>query len=342
MPWLAIRTYMHHSLARQAYTVGDALDAVEHFLELLVGSAAAAMMDPTAMTTAAGAAAETTTLTLSAGDWLDDFALAYSLLGDDADRLVSERGIHLPIRLFDAQNAKLAEPGAASAASHAQGAPAVTLAWDELEQDMLQRAQWQETTTTRKKRPRTISHRISRTSESPTASGAAATAKASWVAPPPFEAAVGETVMLEVPVRNPLEAFLALGDVKVEIETTDLEGKVGSTEAHATMDVELAPLERSKVSSQFVALSIEADRDFVLITRTSSLPRSTFLYGLQRSASSSSVRSRTASAVSCPCRNPSPSAGRPRRPLDRANPRCGTGSRSSRTCMLRRRVWRST
>ena len=270
MPWLAIRTYMHHSLARQAYTVGDALDAVEHFLELLVGSAAAAM-DPTGMTTAAGAAAETTTLTLSAGDWLDDFALAYSLLGDDADRLVSERGIHLPIRLFDAQNAILAEPGADSAASHTQGAPAVTLAWDELEQDMLQRAQWQETTT-RKKRPRTISHRFSRTSESPAAGGGAAMAKSSWVAPPPFDTAVGETVMLEVPVRNPLEAFLALGDVKVEIETTDLEGKVGSIEAHATMDVELAPLERSKVSSQ-VALSIEADRDFVLITMTSLPPQ---------------------------------------------------------------------
>lgn len=67
--------------------------------------------------------------------------------------------------------------------------------------------------------------------------------------------------MLEVPVRNPLEAFLALGDVKAEIETTDWEGKTASIEAHATMDVELAPLERSKVSSQS-ALSIEADRGF--------------------------------------------------------------------------------
>lgn len=243
MPWLAIRTYMHHSLARQAYTVGNALDAVEHFLELLVGSAA---LDPTTAATAEATTTMSAGDSAAGGDWLDDFALAYSLLGDDADRLVSERGIHLPIRLFDAQNARLAVPGTASGTSYA-GAHTVTLTWDALEQDMLQRAQWQETTT-RKKRPRTISHRSSRPGENQSlAAGGAAATKASWVAPPPFDVAVGETIMLEVPVRNPLEAFLALGDVKVDIETTDLEGKIASTEAHATMDVELAPLERSKV-----------------------------------------------------------------------------------------------
>ncbi|GAA5866902.1 hypothetical protein JCM3774_004598 [Rhodotorula dairenensis] len=256
-PWLSIRTYMHHSLARQAYTVGDALDAVEHFLQLLVGNPpypsdrrVDANLDPAAVPATMGDGDVD-----GGGDWLDDFALAYSLLGDDADRLVRERGVRLPIRLFDAQNARLSSAASGSAAAAATTAATAVVPrgdtvlpeWARLERDMLRRAKWQNGTST-KRRPRTLSHRVPPVPGVAGSSSGSAAAAASWVVPPPFEVTVGETVMLELPIRNPLEAFLALGDVKVEIETTDPDGEaVVTSEAHATLDVELAPLEESKV-----------------------------------------------------------------------------------------------
>lgn len=58
--WSAIRAHIHHSLGRQSYNVGNSDDALQHFLELLVGRDVGQ--------------ADSVEL-----GWLDDFALAWEV-----------------------------------------------------------------------------------------------------------------------------------------------------------------------------------------------------------------------------------------------------------------------
>jgi len=88
--WSSVRTHLHHSLGRQAYNVGRSADAVEHFLQLLVGAGG----------DGSGAGI--------GEDWLDDFALAWEHLGpDEAAKFVAEKGLALPVRVFAAEEAQV-------------------------------------------------------------------------------------------------------------------------------------------------------------------------------------------------------------------------------------------
>lgn len=135
--WNAIRSHLHHGLGRQAYNVGKADEAVEHFLELLVG---------------AGVQGDE-----AAGEesWLDDFGLAWEVrlcsarsaggradalntvqhLGADADRIVAERGLKLQATIFDAKDAhvRILQNGDVSAVE----VDSASEAWKDLETDFL-------------------------------------------------------------------------------------------------------------------------------------------------------------------------------------------------------------
>ncbi|GAA6008142.1 uncharacterized protein JCM10292_001859 [Rhodotorula paludigena] len=234
-PWLAIRSHLHHSLARQAYTVGAAHDAVAHFLELLVGSSASAAPSSSA---GAGAGAG-----VGAGDWLDDFALAWDLLGSPASAAASSdphanahaHRLELPVQLFDSQGARIrvgsvSAAGASAAAAAAAAADGGDAAWKGLEDEMLRLAEWDA-----QKKPRALVYRGAKGG-----AGAGQQQDEGEV-----EAVLGETFHLEVPVTNPLEAFLAIGGLQVEAEAD--EDVSGSLEISPPQEVELAPLEASKI-----------------------------------------------------------------------------------------------
>lgn len=85
--WSSVRSHLHHSLGRQAYNVGKSDDAVEHFLQLLVGAGDGAAVGD---------------------DWLDDFALAWEHLGpDEAGRVMDERGLVFPVTVFAASDTQI-------------------------------------------------------------------------------------------------------------------------------------------------------------------------------------------------------------------------------------------
>lgn len=218
-PWLAIRTHIHHSLARQAYTVGSALEAIDNFLQLLVG----ADSPSTAVGDAGG----------DGIDWLDDFALAFSLLGEpeEAARRVKERGITLPVKLFDAQEARVKVGSVSAAGASASGGASAAEdeeVWKAMTDEMLRLGGWAPDEGVKKARPRALVYRGEGLSTSRGAAGE-------------VEAVVGETIYLEVPVRNPVEAFLAIGGLEVEVEGD------AQVEVMAPQEIELAPLEESKV-----------------------------------------------------------------------------------------------
>ncbi|KAK4054931.1 hypothetical protein OIV83_000855 [Microbotryomycetes sp. JL201] len=87
--WTGIRGHLYHGLGRQAYSVGRSIEAAEQFLQLLVGQAAVESED------------------LYESDWLDDFALAWTQLGPQADEMAAQRKVTLPITLFSAEQAKI-------------------------------------------------------------------------------------------------------------------------------------------------------------------------------------------------------------------------------------------
>ncbi|BGP21457.1 (transport protein particle) complex protein Trs85 [Rhodotorula toruloides] len=218
-PWLAIRTHIHHSLARQAYTVGSAFEAIENFLQLLVGVDSAS--------TGAGEAGG------EGVDWLDDFALAFSLLGEpeEAARRVKERGISLPIKLFDAQNARVKVGSVSAAGASASGSSSAAedeKVWKAMTDEMLRLAEWAPSEGETNARPPALVYRGEGLS---TGRGAAGD----------VEAVIGETVYLEIPARNPVEAFLAIGELEVEVEGD------AQVEVMAPQGIELAPMEESKV-----------------------------------------------------------------------------------------------
>ncbi|KAI5480856.1 (transport protein particle) complex protein Trs85 [Pseudohyphozyma bogoriensis] len=86
--WKAIRSHVHHSLGRQTYNVGKSDDAVEQFLELLVGAGDGEGGDDEA--------------------WLDDFGMAWEHLGPEgAARVVKERDLKLHVTIFDPKDAAI-------------------------------------------------------------------------------------------------------------------------------------------------------------------------------------------------------------------------------------------
>ncbi|ORY80223.1 ER-golgi trafficking TRAPP I complex 85 kDa subunit-domain-containing protein [Leucosporidium creatinivorum] len=93
--WSAIRSHLHHGLGRQAYNVGKAGDAVQHFLELLKGKE----MGEAGVGGGGGGGGEE--------DWLDDFGLAWEHLGPTAPQLLAERNLSLPITIFDPKETRV-------------------------------------------------------------------------------------------------------------------------------------------------------------------------------------------------------------------------------------------
>ncbi|BGP44635.1 hypothetical protein JCM10450v2_000449 [Rhodotorula kratochvilovae] len=212
--WSAIRTHLHHALARQSYTVGRAGDACRHFVALLGTGAPAAPAEEGD----------------DAPEWLDDFALAWDLLLASDPQAVEAEGegaaLELPVRLFDAQRAKVRVGSATAAgASAAAAGEDAGGAWGALESALLGGANFAGASA----RPKALSYR---------GPGGGSSQEVETV----VEAVLGETVSLEVPVRNPLQAFLALGGLAV-----DVEGEEGGLAVQPPQEVELAPGEQSKI-----------------------------------------------------------------------------------------------
>lgn len=261
--WTAIRTHLHHALARQSYTVGAARASVEHFLALLGTGAGAGA--------AAGEAEVDDAAAQAQPEWLDDFALAWELRraqlqlrqgqgeGEGEEGSATAGGVRLPVRLFDAAGATL-RVGSARAAGAGAGGGAGTEAeeaeddaarWAQLERALLDRAEFAPPAGSGG-RPSALSYRgDSAGAGAGAAAGRSAVPVPPGAAAPPVEAVLGETLVLEVPVRNPLEEFLALGGLAVEVRReggAEEEGSGGEgLEVSAPQDVELAPGETSKV-----------------------------------------------------------------------------------------------
>ncbi|GAA5918451.1 hypothetical protein JCM1841_003975 [Sporobolomyces salmonicolor] len=180
----AIRTHLHHNLARQSYNVGLAPQALAHFLELLAGEPAGGD---------GGREGQV--------DWLEDFGLAWEHLGDKAQEVVTEKGLRLPMKLFEAKKAGVRVGGA--------GQEETSEGWEGLEGEMLRKGAWEG------KRPARLEGRLEK-----------------------GEAIVGETFYLELPVTNPLEAFLAIGGLSIATDA-----HAGELEIEAPQEIELAPLE---------------------------------------------------------------------------------------------------
>ena len=231
--WSAIRTHLHHALARQSYTVGAAQDSVDNFLALLgtgsgpFGSSSAASSSSTA--------------------GFDGFALAWDLLASSSSSTTAapHDPVALPVRLFDAPNARL-RVGSARQAGLSAGA-GDEREWARLEKALLARAEFD--VGGAGSRPSALGYRGGAGAGASVGGGAGRGSSALE----PVEAVLGETLTLEVPVRNPLEAFLALGALAVEVRRegeggAEGEGKGGvGLEVSAPQDVELAPGEFSKV-----------------------------------------------------------------------------------------------
>ncbi|GAA5861311.1 hypothetical protein JCM1840_005328 [Sporobolomyces johnsonii] len=181
----AIRTHLHHNLARQSYNVGLAPQALAHFLQLLAGEPAGG--------DCGGREGQV--------EWLEDFGLAWEHLGERADEVVRERGLRLPVKLFEAKKAGVRVGGA--------GQEGESGGWEGLEGEMLRMGAWEG------KRPARLEGRLEK-----------------------GEAIVGETFYLELPVTNPLEAFLAIGGLSVATDAP-----AGELEIEAPQELELAPLE---------------------------------------------------------------------------------------------------
>jgi hypothetical protein len=113
----AIKTYLHHSLARQAYNASLPLEAIRHFLKLIPPP----LHTDTTTTTTPEEGGEVV-VGGSQLDWLDDFSLAWELLLSStttntttstrdrqslAEELVKNAGIELKMKLFDPANIKV-------------------------------------------------------------------------------------------------------------------------------------------------------------------------------------------------------------------------------------------
>ncbi|GAA5899344.1 Trs85p [Sporobolomyces salmoneus] len=231
----AVRTYLHHSLARQAYNASQPLDAIYHFLQLLPRKHSA----PIDVTDEAGAGSEGG----EGLDWLDDFTLAWDLLGagggqNKAEELASERGLELGVRLFDAKKVRVSRRVAlgggggggqtSSEAARSRYRVSAEDDWSSLESRLLEQDEGGASgsgsgkkMTRRGDQPRRLRGKLR-----------------------DDQVLVGETFYLELPIHNPLEAFLSIGALTVEALAIH-EGE-NDLQIDQSLDgevVELAPLE---------------------------------------------------------------------------------------------------
>ncbi|GAA5923269.1 TRAPP III-specific subunit 85 family protein [Sporobolomyces koalae] len=217
----AVRSYLHHSLARQAYNSSQPLVAISHYLQLLATSSANPLASQQQDAGSAEAEASGDGL-----DWLDDFSLAWDLLGngdqDKAEQLA--QGIELPVRLFDAKRVKVVskmrlEPSNDPVIRSSSGA-ATNLedGWGPLEKMLLENGRSSQST------PGGLKGKLRED-----------------------QALVGQTFYLELPISNPLEAFLSIGGLRVRSQrTVESGGEELQLEIDQPIDgeiVELAPLE---------------------------------------------------------------------------------------------------
>ncbi|GAA5949848.1 hypothetical protein JCM3765_007713 [Sporobolomyces pararoseus] len=231
--FLSIKTYLHHSLARQAYNASKPLDAIYHFLKLL----------PSTTTTSGEVEVEGGSL-----DWLDDFSLAWELLGTTssssnsteeeesqglgqirAEEIVKKAGIELGIRLFDSNKVEISRRVSSfeTDGMKEEEEEGEKESWIELEKAVLM------TTTTKGGRTST------RVGGAGGAGGGELKSKLLK-----NQTLVGEIFYLELPIRNPLEAFLSIGDLTVQTDNDEEEDN--TLETQQSLDgkvIELAPLE---------------------------------------------------------------------------------------------------
>ena len=95
--WAAARNHLEHALGRQAYNTGQSEQAIQHFVRLL------AKHDIAAETpfTAENGATDDSGSGQSDESFLDDFKLAWDLLGERADEVARELDLALPGPVFD-------------------------------------------------------------------------------------------------------------------------------------------------------------------------------------------------------------------------------------------------
>lgn len=139
----AIRTYLHHSLARQAYNASQPLDAIYHFLKLLPS-------DASQHSSATWADHEHEAGVVVEGseeiDWLDDFSLAWDLLGAGggqakAETIARDNKLELGLRLFDTKMVQVARRvtvGGSSATAARDAEASQDPKWKQLEAKMIQ------------------------------------------------------------------------------------------------------------------------------------------------------------------------------------------------------------
>ncbi|KAM0793278.1 hypothetical protein ACM66B_000739 [Microbotryomycetes sp. NB124-2] len=197
--WTGIRDHLHHGLGRQAYNVGRSLEATEQFLQLLVGQVAVESDDVTDP------------------EWLDDFALAWEHLGDEADEIAAQRRLALPVRLFDVDHIKVRTTSANSEIDDSTDE-----AWASLADQMS--TQWPA-----RDRPPSLHVRHDDS-----------------------EVIVHEPFVVELVVTNPLRSMLRITDIRLAVTADE-----GAIEFTAPGDVELAPRQSRTIYVQARALQME-------------------------------------------------------------------------------------
>lgn len=245
----SIKTYLHHSLARQAYNASKPLDAIYHFLKLLP--------PPTTSSTTTTSTDTTDNEGMGSLDWLDDFTLAWELLGTTttgttndnssteesgegeeyskrrqkrAEKLIKDAGIELGSKLFDSTKVKISRrvinsTSSSSSSSHGPEKEGEE-EWRQLENFVLMDRGGGE-----------LKGKLSKN-----------------------QALVGETFYLELPIRNPLEAFLSIGDLTVQTnnENDDVRNELQIDQSLDGQVIELAPLESRIVKTAFPLFSPSA------------------------------------------------------------------------------------
>ncbi|GAA6061352.1 hypothetical protein JCM10212_004833 [Sporobolomyces blumeae] len=237
----SIRSHLHHSLGRQAYNVGDSIDALFHFVQLLVPTPSSAVPtgqgDEGELGQGGGAGGAE-----PSDDWLDDFSLAWESLGQGdqvrAEELAQAGRVELPVRLFDVENVKVSRGiglGRSERGRRVDDGTGDDARWADLERRLVDHGDWSGATTA--------------AGPSHSRGKQAARLVASLQG---GQALVGETFWIELPITNPLEAFLSIGNLRVRVERpgSDADGQgQGETDLGLAMEdsiedvVELAPLE---------------------------------------------------------------------------------------------------
>lgn len=244
----AIKTHLHHSLARQAYNASQPLDSITHYLQLLsTRPPSTTSSDPSAAFDGDGEEGVNASIGEEVAlDWLDDFSLAWELLGTGggggqarAEELARDAGLkELPVRLFESGNVNVTRRVGGGGSD--DGEVGGEKEWEELEKLMGEGGNAKASLK-------------GKMHENQALLGGEPT---SACCPSRMSLMIGsawgfsETFYLELPITNPLEAFLSIGDLTVQVEGQG-ESR-GTLQIDQSLDgeiVELAPTESRVVSS---------------------------------------------------------------------------------------------